>query len=218
MNYFQTNLKFLREKKGLEQSELASLLNRKSPSSISEWENGKYTPKVGTISDIAKIFNVDIDDLMTKNLQEPEVEIIGRVETMNPYKYVNDPVSAGNPENINGQDKYGTIYIPNDFMGKYANNPNIITMKVNGNSMNKIIPDGSLIGILTNISTFDLNNGDIVVFNDQYKYSVKRFYKIEDKIIFRPDSTEDVFFDKTFDLTETGVEIIGKVVMYSVIL
>ncbi|EHD7926733.1 helix-turn-helix transcriptional regulator [Enterococcus faecalis] len=65
---FSKNLKYLREKYNLEQIELAEKLNRKSASSISEWEKGKYTPKIGTLNDIAELFNVSITDLMNKDL------------------------------------------------------------------------------------------------------------------------------------------------------
>ncbi|MGK8992945.1 helix-turn-helix transcriptional regulator [Staphylococcus epidermidis] len=65
---FSQNLKYLREKKGMEQLDLAKALGRKSASSISEWEKGKYTPKMKTLNEISKIFNVNIDDLMTKDL------------------------------------------------------------------------------------------------------------------------------------------------------
>lgn len=43
---FAENLKFLREKYNIDQQELAEKLGRKSSSSISEWEKGKYTPKL----------------------------------------------------------------------------------------------------------------------------------------------------------------------------
>ncbi|WP_449451463.1 XRE family transcriptional regulator [Streptococcus suis] len=66
--YFASNLKFLRQKKGMEQLELANLLGRKSSSSISEWEKGRYTPKSGILSDIASIFNVSLSDLMETDL------------------------------------------------------------------------------------------------------------------------------------------------------
>lgn len=69
---FAKNLKYLREKYNLEQIELAEKLNRKSASSISEWEKGKYTPKIGTLNDIAEIFHVSITDLMNKDLSKLE--------------------------------------------------------------------------------------------------------------------------------------------------
>ena len=46
---FSQNLKYLREKKGMEQLDLTKALGRKSASSISEWEKGKYTPKMKTL-------------------------------------------------------------------------------------------------------------------------------------------------------------------------
>lgn len=74
---FGKNLKYLREKHNMEQVELAQKLGRKSASSISEWEKGKYTPKIKVLNEICKIFNVNIDDLMTVDLstgekQQPE--------------------------------------------------------------------------------------------------------------------------------------------------
>ena len=69
---FSQNLKYLREKKGMEQLDLAKALGRKSASSISEWEKGKYTPKKKTLNEISKLFNVNIDDLMTKDLSNKE--------------------------------------------------------------------------------------------------------------------------------------------------
>lgn len=70
-NYFASNLKFLRQKKGMEQIDLANRLGRKSSSSISEWERGKYTPKAGVLNDIAKIFDVSLSQLMSSDLSNP---------------------------------------------------------------------------------------------------------------------------------------------------
>lgn len=65
---FSQNLKYLRQKHDMEQIDLAHQLGRKSASSISEWEKGKYTPKMKTLVEIAKIFNVNIDELMGSDL------------------------------------------------------------------------------------------------------------------------------------------------------
>lgn len=69
---FGKNLKYLREKRGLDQSDIAELLGRRSTSSISEWESEKYTPKVGVLNDLAKFFNVSMSDLMSKDLAAEE--------------------------------------------------------------------------------------------------------------------------------------------------
>lgn len=70
-NYFALNLKFLRQKQGMEQIDLANRLGRKSSSSVSEWERGKYTPKAGVLNDIAKIFDVSLSQLMSSDLANP---------------------------------------------------------------------------------------------------------------------------------------------------
>ncbi|HFI0449752.1 TPA: helix-turn-helix domain-containing protein [Streptococcus suis] len=70
-NYFASNLKLLRQKKGMEQIDLANRLGRKSSSSVSEWERGKYTPKAGVLNDIAKIFDVSLSQLMSSDLSHP---------------------------------------------------------------------------------------------------------------------------------------------------
>lgn len=69
---FAKNLKYLREKNGIEQLELALRLGKKSSSSISEWEKGKYTPKIGVLNDIAEFFGVTITDLMNTDLSKPK--------------------------------------------------------------------------------------------------------------------------------------------------
>ena len=48
-------------------------------------------------------------------------------------------------------------------MGRYAHRKGIIIMKVSGESMNKVIPNGAYIGVNTSIDIFSINNGDLVV-------------------------------------------------------
>jgi transcriptional regulator with XRE-family HTH domain len=75
-NYFATNLKYLRQKHNMEQLELAHRLGRKSSSSISEWEKGRYTPKAGILNDIAAIFNIPLSKLMNENISStPETTL-----------------------------------------------------------------------------------------------------------------------------------------------
>ena len=56
---FSQNLKYLRNKHDMEQIDLAHKLGKKSASSISEWEKGKYTPKMKTLKDISDIFSLE---------------------------------------------------------------------------------------------------------------------------------------------------------------
>lgn len=59
-NYFSKNLKFLREKKRIDQQDIADKLDVPR-STYSCWENGLRTPKIEQIQEIANYFDVDID-------------------------------------------------------------------------------------------------------------------------------------------------------------
>lgn len=57
------NLKNIRKEKGLQQKDLANLLN-KTIACISSWETGKTEPNIDDILQMANIFNVSTDYLI----------------------------------------------------------------------------------------------------------------------------------------------------------
>lgn len=211
---FAKNLRYLREKSGMEQMDLAKELGRKSSSSISEWEKGKYTPKMGVLSQIAKIFNVNIDDLMERDLSNPSSQS-RKAFTTSRYRHFDTPISAGLPDHVDAVTDADTIEIPDSVMGKHAGQRDIFITRVNGESMNRIIPDCSLIAVKP-MDLHQIKQGDIVVYSDNGDYSVKRFYKNEDQLIFRPDSNDDSFFDYITSTNNSNLVIHGKVVVYIV--
>ena len=158
-------------------------------------------------------FDVEID-----NHKKSEATFVGRANVMRTYRYIEAKVAAGSPIAIEGQN-YSSLAVPDSMLGKYAKN-DILFMHTSGDSMNKVIPDGSLIGILEFKSVYDVKNGDIVVFNNNGNYSVKRYFKDEEnnRIILKPESTNPIYADIIYDLDTENVEIIGKVIMYNVTL
>lgn len=70
MNEFGEVLKYLRNRKGLSQSELAKRLGM-SKSTISMYEIGRRQPDLNTMEVIANFFNVDMNYLYGKS-NEPE--------------------------------------------------------------------------------------------------------------------------------------------------
>lgn len=194
-----------------------------SRSSLSEYAKGKFIPKQDKVYLISKVldvspawlmgFDVDID-----NHKKNEVTFVGRANVMRTYRYIDSKVSAGTPIAIDGQN-YSSLAVPDSMLGKYAKE-DVLFMHISGDSMNKIIPNGSLIGILEYNSIHDIKNSDIVVFDYNGNYSVKRFYKDEEqnRIIFKPESTDPTYLDIVYDLELNNVDIIGKVIMYNVTL
>jgi DNA-binding XRE family transcriptional regulator len=62
MPILKTKLKELRERRGLKQSELAELV-RARRETIVHLENGRYNPSLKLAMDIAKVFNVTVEEM-----------------------------------------------------------------------------------------------------------------------------------------------------------
>ena len=210
-----TKLRKLRDSIGKTQLELSKLLHV-TKSTISMYERNERTPSPDILKKYSQLFDVSIDYLL--GTPNDTVEMLGQAVTMNKYPYIDDYVSAGSPVTIEGMKDVPNIYVPDELLGNYAGSKRLFFLKVNGESMNKIIPNGSTIGIISYDSINDLKNGDIVVYSTKEGgYAVKYFYKKEDKLIFRPSSTLDCYYDLVFNI-EDNIQIIGKVVTYSVML
>lgn len=59
-----TKIKEFREKAGMKQSELAELVNVRRETIVC-LENGRYNPSLKLAMDIAKVFNVQVEDLFS---------------------------------------------------------------------------------------------------------------------------------------------------------
>jgi transcriptional regulator with XRE-family HTH domain len=68
MVYFGPNLKFIRKKKGINQSRLATMLNVR-PNTISNYENGVSFPDFKSLEIIIKFFEVGVEELLYKDLR-----------------------------------------------------------------------------------------------------------------------------------------------------
>ena len=223
-----TRLRIALGRAGIKQVELSEKTGIPK-SAISQYLSGKVKPKQDKVYLMAKA--LDVSELwlmgMIPDTSEDTPNVFSSADMSQylavcdtagafSYPYVEQPCAAGIPTTIEGISNLKKLVIPNMVMGKNAGNSHIIIMRVNGESMNKVIPDGAFIAVNTNIDIQDLKSKDIVVFKDQFEgYSVKRFQRINHRLVFRPESTNPDFFDITFNEDE-NVNIIGKVVTYIV--
>lgn len=165
------------------------------------------------IEKIAEVLNVSPADLMgwTGDITEQA--------PVSDYYFVPEPISAGMPIEIGAMEQLPTVSIPDCMLGKYAHSRHILIMPINGESMNKIIPNNSYIAVNTDISADDLKDGDIVVFAVNGDYAVKQFYDGGDVYIFRPASHDIAFRDCVVAKENADtIKVIGKVVMYNILL
>ena len=212
MNNTGNNIKKLRSSKRITQKDLAKLLEINSYTTIGKWESGNNFPQGKELIKMSKIFNVSVDEILGL---KPLSKIIN---DLSEYTFIPTSVSAGTPTNIEciSENELEKIEIPDALMGNYAGKNDVYITKINGDSMNQVIPDGSFIAIKNIDSVKELEDGDIVMFSDEYEYSVKRFFKTNDRIIFRPDSNDPTYFDHITTTNNSNLIIHGKVVWYVV--
>lgn len=199
---FSKNLKYLRKKHDMEQIDLAKKLGRKSASSISEWEKGKYTPKMKTLSELARLFNVSINDLMEKDLSNTKIQIDTLPVTAIP---VVAKISAGLPiyteENI-----IEYTYIPSQMT---KGGKELFGLKVSGDSMDKEFRDGDVVIVEKDAI---VENGQIGVVNvNGYNATVKRVRYNDDKIVLLPESNNNDHLPQVYT-NDNEIKIVGKVV------
>lgn len=116
-------------------------------------------------------------------------------------------ISAGQPnwveENIEGR-----LPIDTDLMDIY-NPEEYFFLRVNGESMNKVIKNGAF-ALIHKQETVE--NGEIaVVLVNGYDATLKKFTKQGDLIILEPNSTDESFETQVYDKT-TSIKILGKYV------
>ena len=68
MNFFPKNLRYLRKKKGQNQSELSILVNKKQ-NTIGNWENAVSEPGIRELTMLAQYFGVSLEDLVASDLE-----------------------------------------------------------------------------------------------------------------------------------------------------
>lgn len=207
-------IKLLRESKGLTQQQLAEVVGAKSYTTITKWESGDNSPKGKDIKLLSKFFNVSSDYIL--GLEENDLLLPKESE----YNYYPVSIAAGIPLDVEAITEVDTkkIVIPDMLMGKWSRSKDIVMLRVNGDSMNRIIPNNSLIAV-KKIEFCQLKNNDIVVFSNENDYSVKRFFNdIEnERFIFRPDSTDSRFVDYIVSYQDAqNLSLHGKVVIYIV--
>ena len=215
MTKLTENLKHYRKLNGYTQETIAPKL-KITTSAYGSYEQGRNEPPYSKLKMLADIYNISVSKLTG----EPQntLEFIAQSVTAHTYPYIDNYVSAGSPTTISGMENLPKIQVPDELVGSYAGSSKLFFLKVNGESMNRVIPNDSVIGILEYDSIYDLKNGDIVVYStEDSEFAVKYFYRDGNKLIFRPNSTNPNYYDTIFDIKD-NIKIIGKVVQYSVTL
>lgn len=194
-------LKELRLQKGKLQEDIGKVVGV-SGRAIGNYETGKRDMSPEIILKLAQYFNVSTDYFLGKS-DEKNIDD-NKTYYMCP---VYGKISAGQP-NWAEECIEGRIPIDPELMN-IINPEEYFFLKVNGESMNKIIKNGAY--ALIHKQDF-VENGEIaVVLVNGYDATLKKFSKQEDIIVLTPESTEDSFKQQIYT-KETPIKVLGKYV------
>lgn len=199
-------IKQLREENSITQIQLAKKLN-KTQQTISLYENGTNEPDLDGYIILSKLFNCTVEYVAgksdirnnTSNIDESDKKIY-----MCP---VYGQISAGQP-NWAEECIEGRLPLDPDLMG-IVNPEEHFFLRVNGESMNKIIRNGAF-ALIHKQDIVD--DGEIaVVLVNGYDATLKKFTRQGDMIILEPQSNDDSFKTQVYD-KNTPIKILGKYV------
>ena len=166
---FGDELKAIRKKKGLTQTQLAELCNVKQ-GTIANWESGIRKPDPETIARIADIFGVTTDSLLREDKVQPKPNAKKLPNDFIRMIPVFESASAGFGANAENRImEFIPIFIQSD-----AEAANTICVRVCGDSMHPQIQDGDLVQVHKQETA---ETGDIVVILDGDDAYVKRFIR-----------------------------------------
>lgn len=228
---FANNLRYLREKNGMDQIDLAIKLGRKSSSSVSEWEKGKYTPKIGVLNDIAEIFGVSITDLMNKDLSADDgnrdkvIRMYDSLDanrqqavynfTKQQYNEQNNVIEFPTPTRTQVS-VYGAVSAGT---GEYLldGTPELVdydgavpehdfAVVVNGDSMEPTFEDKQIIFVK---KTNEARNGQFVIADYDHQAFVKKFMRDEHgaRLVSLNKKYPDMLIDEDHELSIFGVVV-----------
>lgn len=167
------------------------------------WETGRREPRSSMIEKIADKYGVSRAWLSGYG---EEVQTDSEV-ALNFY----GSVSAGNFEEV--QTENSTVNVPASIF-KTISSEECFIIKVNGDSMNKVLANESYVVIHDYRSgDYDPKTSDILLIRNGSGHTLKRVRITDTKIHFEPDSYIDEFRTETYDIDYTDdIEVIGRVI------
>lgn len=196
---FAKNLKYYMELHNKSRNDIAKITNVPY-STVSSWCNALFYPRIDKIELLANYFNILKSDLVEdkeKNQEESQ------------HKFFLCPVygkiSAGQP---NWAEECLDGYLPIDPSLMNINSPDeCFFLRVNGQSMNKVIKDGAYALIR---KTDFVENGEIaVVLVNGFDATLKKFTKQGDVIVLEPMSDDPTITTQVYN-KDTSIKVIGK--------
>lgn len=196
-----SNLKSIRRASSKTQEQVARALDIPI-GTYRNWEQEKNNPTPENLAALAMYFNCTVDDFM----------IVGREPNNSRLDMVDVPlfgsIAAGAPIEMIETDEY--FPVPTQIVDKY---PSAFLLKVQGESMNRVLPSGSYALVDPTGERIDGKVYALTV--NGYDATIKRVKALANGFELIPDSTDSTYKSKIYDYGKEGTDIItiiGRVV------
>jgi len=178
-------------------------------STVLRWENGETEKiKIPILETLAMFYNVNPTWLMGYDVPMERTVAIDNIGNEVVQIPVYGRISAGLPIEMQSDNIIDYIFIEKSETKRGT----FYALEVIGDSMDKIIPDGSRVIVR---QQEDLENGEIgVIAINGYEATVKRYERDEDNVYLYPESNNPEHKIQRYCLQETPVSILGKVEGY----
>lgn len=210
-------LRMIRIEHGLTLEEMGKKLVGDSETPINKsvvfnWEKGTHEPSLSNIVLYSKAFNIDMNYLLGLTSVYSERE----QKPLNNYVLCPDYAAAGMSADSTYYATADKIQLPDEFVGKYKGRKDLEFVKTYGDSMTNVIPEGAIIGYITDDVLSQIKAGDIVLYRSGSDFGVKRYYDIGDSILFKYDSKNKEHEGKFVVYPKDEyLQIVGKVVIFN---
>ena len=213
-------IKQARLNKNISLDTLSNLINGlKTKSTLKRYEDGKSRIDFETLKIICdqlglnylNVINIAREKLnndKSEDIQELDIKI--KFDDYFPLHYCSN-LSAGSLEELLDNDPDAIVYVPIKFQ---LRKNRLHAFKVNGTSMDNVIPDGSIVITEKVDNALDLKDGTIVVAWVDNGATVKRLYAKESSVTLMPDSSDKSHRPIDVNLETSPIQIIGRVIWH----
>lgn len=204
MDYFAKNLKYLREKCGLNRRELSEKI-KVNPSTLTRWENEEIGATVKNAIDVCNYFNVSMADLLGKDLQFDNADII-ELETDIIQIPVLGTIKAGIP--IESQeDIIEYVDIPKSWC---KGGKKFYGLKISGDSMVPKYNENDIVIFEQNDDLTLFNGKDCAIMINGTESTFKKLLVNENGVVLQPyNSTYDLMVFSKEQVENLPIKVVG---------
>lgn len=202
------NIKRYRKRTGLTQEELAEKLDV-ARSTITQWETGWSSPRMSMLQRLSDVFGISPSALFEENdgqrMLLDAIAVYPSAEVTAPL-FTLGRVHAG--DFADGEETERRVEVPASVLAKH---PRAFALTVEGNCMDRVIPEGS--HVLVDPDREPRNGSIAVIEIETHQVVMRRWYRGSSTLMLAADSHEDQK-DMVFGEEDGPVSVVGTVVWY----